>query len=185
MNEVFLDYSKYYDLLNQDKDYKSEAQFIISKIRDFFPHAKTILNIGCGTGLHDPYFAEEGFELTGIDFSGQMLSIAKEKNSRLGCKYIQGDACNLNLDQKFDAVISIFHVLSYQTSNQKVEEYFRGIKRHLNKNGIAIFDYWYGPAVLNIRPNKRTREAESHDLKILRHASTRLDFVKNVATVNF
>ena len=50
---VFKDYSNYYDLLYSDKDYEAEADYIDHLIQKNNPGAKTILNLGCGTGKHD------------------------------------------------------------------------------------------------------------------------------------
>ena len=185
MSKVFLDYSKYYDLLYRNKDYATEAQFIITKIKEFHPHAKSILNIGCGTGLHDSFFVEAGYQLTGIDLSEQMLQIAKEKNGNLGCRYDLADARHFNLGRKFDVIISLFHVLSYQTSNDDASRYFENIESHLADGGIGIFDFWFGPAVLIIKPENRTKVVESDELKITRQAVTVMDYQKNIATVEF
>jgi SAM-dependent methyltransferase len=183
MSSVFLDYSKYYDLLYKDKNYNSEVEFIIKLIKKFHPGAKTILNLGCGTGEHDKFLTEAGYSVTGIDLSEEMLSIAKKKNPR--CNYYVADAREFFVDKKFDAVVSLFHVLSYQASNTDVFNFLGTISNHLEVNGIAIFDYWYGPAVLNLKPEKRTKKFESNDLLITRHANTDLNYRTNIATVNF
>ena len=47
------------------------------------------------------------------------------------------------LEKKFNAVISIFHVVSYQTSNNDVFDLLNNASRHLNKGGLFLFDVWY------------------------------------------
>lgn len=183
MSTVFLDYSKYYDLLYKEKDYRGEADFIAQLIKRTHPEAKTVLNIGCGTGQHDTFLTEMGFQVTGIDLSSEMLSIAKLKNP--GITYHQADARDLELGTKFDVVISLFHVFSYQTKNDDALRFIRTLSTHLQDDGVAIFDYWYGPAVLSIKPESRVRTFESPDLRITRHASTTLAYAENVATVRF
>ena len=81
MSKVFLDYSKYYDLIYKDKDYQREADFVISLIRRYCPGAKSILSLGCGTGNHDFLFSQSGYEVTGVDLSEEMIRIANIKNS--------------------------------------------------------------------------------------------------------
>lgn len=183
MSHVFLNYSKYYDLLYKDKNYQSEVEFIISLIKKYHPEAKSILNLGCGTGEHDQFLAKAGYSVTGVDLSKDMLTIAKGKNPNN--EYHLGDARNISIDKKFDVVVSLFHVLSYQTSNNDVYDFIGTISKHLKQDGIAIFDYWYGPAVLNLRPEKRTKKFESNELLITRHANTDMDYLNNIATVNF
>lgn len=184
MSEVFLDYAKYYDLLYKEKDYKSEAEFIISLIKKHAPHAKTILNLGCGTGKHDSYLAKAGYQVTGLDFSEEMIKIAKS-NKTENCEFIVGDARSFKFDKKFDVIISLFHVFSYQTSNADAVGFLQTIRNLLTDNGISIFDYWYGPAVLFIRPESRVKTFESNEMKVTRHANTDMNFVNNVATVNY
>lgn len=183
MSNVFLDYSKYYDLLYKDKDYKSEVEFLITQIKKYNPKAKTILNLGCGTGQHDFYLRQSGYDVTGVDLSNDMLEIAKIKNP--DCRYYHGDARSISINTKYDIVLSLFHVLSYQTSNSDVNLFFNTVSNQLNPNGVAIFDYWYGPAVLNLRPEKRTKFFESNELSITRVANTDIDYLSNVAYVNF
>lgn len=185
VSEVFLDYSKYYDLLYKDKNYKQEAEFVLSLIKRFCPHARTLLNIGCGTGEHDQYFAEVGFKVTGVDLSEQMINIARAKDKADKCQFIRGDARSLRLNDKFDVVISLFHVLSYQTRNVDVTQFLNTVSKHLNAGGISIIDYWYGPAVLNLKPEKRVKKFSSDHMHITRHASTDMNYLANIATVNF
>ncbi len=183
MSNVFLDYSKYYDLLNQGKNYKDECGFVKALIEAYCPKARSILNIGCGTGEHDRYFKEMGYAVEGIDLSEEMLNIARRKNPEI--IYTNADARSFSVEKKFDVIVSLFHVLSYQNSNQDVLDYLTRIEEHLAPNGIAIFDYWYGPAVLNLKPENRTRSFDSEQLAIQRHAKTELNYVQNIATVHF
>jgi SAM-dependent methyltransferase len=185
MSENFLDYSKYYDLLYKDKDYKSEAQFIVDLIKKHKPSAKSILNLGCGTGKHDFLLAEAGFEVTGIDLSEQMIEIAKKNNPSKHCRFFHGDARDLKLTEKFDVVISLFHVLSYQNSNKDVSDFFSTMDHFVNQEGLCIVDYWYGPSVLSIKPEKRTKKLASHEIRVTRDAETDMNYVQNVATVNY
>lgn len=185
MSGVFLDYANYYDALYSDKDYQSEIEFIHSQITKFHPNAKKILDIGCGTGRHDLLLAKKGYEITGIDSSEQMIQIAKQKNLSKDCNFSLGDGRVLKLNEKFDVVISLFHVLSYQTSNDDLLNFLETATSHLNDGGICILDYWYGPAVLNIKPEKRTKTFQTNSISITRHANTTIDYISNVASVVF
>jgi ubiquinone/menaquinone biosynthesis C-methylase UbiE len=49
---VFADYAHYYDLLYRDKDYAAEAEYVVGLIRKFHPSARSILELGSGTGIH-------------------------------------------------------------------------------------------------------------------------------------
>jgi ubiquinone/menaquinone biosynthesis C-methylase UbiE len=62
---VFADYARYYDLLYRDKDYAAEAEYVAGLIRKFHPAARSILELGSGTGIHASLPAEKGFTVHG------------------------------------------------------------------------------------------------------------------------
>jgi len=96
-----------------------------------------------------------------------------------------GDVRDYTCDKKFDAVISLFHVASYQTSNNDIKQYFKTAARLLKKGGIFIFDFWYGPAVLTDRPSYRKKVIEDEQTKILRFTTPKMFATRNVCDVHF
>src|SRR3990172_5281821 len=74
---VFGKYSSYYNLLYKDEDYAGEVEYIHNLIQKHSPGAKSILDLGCGTGRHDLLLAEKGYSVTGVDQSEEMLAVAK------------------------------------------------------------------------------------------------------------
>ncbi|MBX0310966.1 MAG: class I SAM-dependent methyltransferase, partial [Sulfurihydrogenibium sp.] len=177
-------YAQYYNLLYKDKDYESESKYIISLIKKFYPEARNILDLGCGTGRHAKLFSDAGFNVLGVDQSKYMLNEAmNKKDDRLD--FIEGDIRFLKLDKKFDVVTALFHVLSYQNTNKDVENLFKTAYNHLNKDGLFIFDFWYGPAVITQRPEARIKELENDNVKFIRVAKPTIDFSRNVVEVNY
>ncbi|MGE5749408.1 MAG: class I SAM-dependent DNA methyltransferase, partial [Gemmatimonas sp.] len=156
---VFAGYSRYYDLLYRDKDYAGEAGYVADLIRRHAPAAKTVMEIGCGTGAHAAEMARLGFECEGVDRSEGMLEAAEARLSSLDpelaskLSFSSGDARTVRLGRKFDAVVSLFHVMSYQASNEDLVAAFRTAREHLRPNGVFVFDCWYGPAVLRQWPS--------------------------------
>jgi 2-polyprenyl-3-methyl-5-hydroxy-6-metoxy-1,4-benzoquinol methylase len=70
---------------------------------------KTILDVGCGSGLYSIYFARAGADVTGIDFSENMIALA-EKNARdekITAKFMHQDLLTFNTDQRFDHLLMI------------------------------------------------------------------------------
>lgn len=181
MIKVFDEYSKYYDLLYKDKDYVAEAEYISSLIKRFAPEAKTILELGCGTGKHAFLLAKEGYDILGIDLSETMLEDAKN----LGINCVLGDARTFRANKTFNTVISLFHVAGYQVTNQDVNDYFNTAQIHLEKGGVFIFDCWYGPAVLKLRPEFKIKYFENEFLKIERKATPVHYMNENRVEVNY
>lgn len=180
----FFDYSKYYNLLYKDKDYASEVNYIDSVIRKFHKSPTTLLDVGCGTGIHASLFAKRNLKVHGVDMSADMLVEAKRKESS-DLTFSQGDARTFRLGKKFDVVTSLFHVMSYQTSNEAVAASFKTAVEHLEKGGIFIFDCWYGPAVLNDPPVVRVKRMEDDKTGIIRISEPVMDFRKSIVEVNF
>jgi SAM-dependent methyltransferase len=182
---VFNMYSEYYDLLYKDKDYNSEVDYIDSLIKKHKPEAKSIIDFGCGTGNHDMLFYKKGYEITGTDLSFEMIEIAKLKAIGTSVLFRQGDIRNTIISGSYDVAVSLFHVISYQNLNLDVINSFINVNRHLSKNGVFIFDFWYGPGVLNDQPTTRVKRLENDNLKVSRITESALIPNSNTVDVNF
>ena len=188
---VFAGYSRYYDLLYRDKDYAGEADYIAGLIRAYSPNAKTVMEIGCGTGAHAAELAEIGYEVSGVDMSEGMLESAESRRSSLSSDiaakldFTHGDARTVRLDRKFDVVISLFHVMSYQTSNDDLAAAFRTAGEHVKPGGVFIFDCWYGPAVLRQWPSVTEKELSDDSTEVHRTATPEIHVNENIVDVNY
>jgi SAM-dependent methyltransferase len=186
--KVFDQYAAYYDLLDTDKDYSGESEYVIQKIKKHSARTESILNLGCGTGKHDFYWAKKGFEVTGADVSEKMLEEAQAEKQRSGVEninFIQRDIRDFDLNKKFDVITSLFHVMSYQNTNEEVVNVLKNVEKHLENGGVFIFDFWYGPAVLNERPEVRAKRMMNDTIKITRIAEPEVNYSCNIVTVNY
>jgi len=188
---VFAAYSQYYDLLYRDKDYAGEARYVLDLLARHAPGAKRIIEIGCGTGGHARELAALGLDVHGVDMSVGMLETAEQKRSMLApelarrIRFTQGDARTVRLGERADAVISLFHVMSYQTSSADLSAAFATARAHLADGGVFIFDCWYGPAVLTERPSVNVKRLEDMDTFITRIAEPLMDVAKNTVDVSY
>ena len=189
--KVFDHYARYYDLLYRDKDYRGEADFIIEQVRAHAPGARSILELGCGTGIHAQLIVEAGYAVHGIDFSEAMLASAQARRAGLAPElqgrldFSQGDVRAFRSGRTYDVVISLFHVFSYQTRNADLQAAFATAAEHLAPGGVLVFDYWYGPAVLAQRPETRVKRLSDGDLSVLRIAESSLDDMASTVDVNY
>lgn len=188
MTEVFDAYAAYYDLLYRDKDYPGEARYVHSLLRRHGVSDGDILELGCGTGKHAEQLGRLGFCVQGIDLSPSMVQIAKQRTpsdltSRL--KFEVGDARSARLNRHFDAAISLFHVASYQTTNEDLAGMFATAAAHLKTGGIFVFDFWYGPGVLTDPPTHRVKELEDGVIQVTRTAKPVLRPNENVVDVRY
>lgn len=97
------------------------------------PEGSSVLEIGCGTG--NILNAVKPARGVGIDISGGMISIAKDKYPHL--EFIQMDAEDITLQEKFDIVI-ISDTLSYFEDIQKA---FSKLKHVITSETRIIVTY--------------------------------------------
>jgi SAM-dependent methyltransferase len=186
---VFEKYAQYYDLLYQDKDYRAETDYISSLINTHLPETKKILEFGSGSGIHGRLLGDLGYHVTGIERSQQMIdlglssSYSNDQNSNFSCT--QGDCTSTIIGDDFDAVISLFHVLSYQTSNEEVLAMLKNAHMQLNPRGVFIFDYWYAPAVWSLVPTLRVKRVQNQQLAITRIAEPECFRKQNIVKVKY
>lgn len=180
----FNEYSRYYDLLYKDKDYKTEVDYIDKLIRNYASTAKSLLDIGCGTGKHANLMHDKGYQTKGIDLSESMLNEAQRTYGHK-ISFSQGDIRDFKLDQKFDVITSLFHVMSYQTLNEDLYKSLNAVYNHLNEGGYFIFDCWYGPGVLNDPPKVRIKRMHNDQIDVVRIAEPVMHHNECVIDVNF
>jgi len=190
---VFGAYSQYYDLLYRDKDYQAEVDYVAGLIERERPGSQSILDLGCGTGRHDFLLADRGYQVTGVDMSADMLGVAEAERARRlevpGAKpaptFAQGDVRSVRLSQRFDVVVSLFHVMSYQTTNADLLAGLTTLREHTKPGGLVLFDAWYGPAVLSERPAVRHKRLTGETFEVTRLAEPVLHPNQNVVDVNY
>jgi SAM-dependent methyltransferase len=184
---VFNEYSTIYNLLYRDKDYRSETDFVHRILQK--NNIKTVLEYGSGTGIHGCLLVDKGYSVTGVELSKGMFEQAKqritEQKKERNFSIYNGDIRTFTVDSKFDAVISLFHVISYLTENDDVIKTFVNAATHLKQGGMFLFDVWYLPAVLTLHPQNKIKKAESEEYLLHRITEPVILFNSNIVEVNF
>ncbi|HEX5964575.1 MAG TPA: class I SAM-dependent methyltransferase [Pyrinomonadaceae bacterium] len=190
MSELFSSgYAAAYDAFYTTKDYAGECDLIEEIFRRYArePIVK-ILDLGCGTGNHALRLAARGYEVTAVDQSPHMLAEAERKAaaSSLAGKvsFHQADVRDFNLDLKFDAIVVMFAVLGYQLENKDVSSTLKSARNHLKRDGLLVFDVWYGPGVLHQRPAQRIKTIKTENGEILRISAGTLDVNRQTCTAD-
>jgi SAM-dependent methyltransferase len=179
---VFGAYSDYYDLLYRDKDYAGEAAYVRDLLARHGVAGGQLLEFGAGTGKHGELLAGMGYGVLGIERSAEMVARCP-RSAGFECR--QGDIREVRLARRFDAVLSLFHVVSYQTANDDVLAVFRSAAEHLAPGGLFIFDFWYTPAVYRQYPEVRTRRIAAPGRELLRIAEPTVRSGENRVDVHY
>ncbi len=105
-----------------------------------------ILDLGCGMGHYSNYMYNKGFDVTGIDFSEEMIKIARNMNSNI--KYIVSDVCDLkDIDSKIYDGIVLAYLLQH-LSKQEVNRLFINLKDYIKKDTKLLMFLREGNSVL-------------------------------------
>ena len=188
--QVFQSVASVYDLLYADKDYKAECDMLEQVFSQFSPRpVRRILDLGCGTASHAIQLAKCGFGLVCVDQSEAMLRVARQKarseDLTRQIQFKQSPIQRLSLRARFDAVISMFAVLSYQCSNNEVADTLRRARKNLRRGGLLVCDFWYGPAVLAQHPTERLKRVRNGATIVIRLAHPELNTLGNCVDVNY
>ncbi|MBI5481610.1 MAG: class I SAM-dependent methyltransferase [Deltaproteobacteria bacterium] len=171
-------YARVYDCFQARKDYAREADLIEGVFRRCGGGSiERVLDVGCGTGGHALILARRGYRVTGLDQSVDMLRRAEAKAAAAGlaATWVNGDLRSFAVDGGFDAALVMYSTLGYMLENDDVLSALRNVRRHLRAGGLLLFDVWYGPAVLTIKPSDRTTVVEVSDGTVTRTVKVELD----------
>ncbi len=188
---VFDLYAAYYDLLYRDKDYAAETDYLVSLLGAAGAYGSDVLELGCGTGGHAMALAARGLNVHGIDLSPEMVdrALARRRAAdplvQAQLRFESGDVRTFRATSTYGAVLSLFHVVSYQTSNQDQAAVFETARKHLRPGGLFVFDFWHGAGVLSDRPRHVVKEVENSRIKVRRTTTPTMHISRNVVDVHF
>jgi SAM-dependent methyltransferase len=187
MRESFRRYAEYYDLINRDKPYVQEASYVERRLRSVASGLSEVLELGSGTGRHGRLLAARGFHVRGVELSRDMVELAQNDGTPAPGSFecSVGDVRSLRLERHFDAVIALFHVMSYQVSDSDFAAVLDTAACHLAPGGLFLFDVWHGPAVLFQGPSVREKIAVDGSLQVVRKATPELRVDDKVVIVNY
>lgn len=188
---TFQAYARYYDLLYRDKPYSAEAKYVVELARRNGCTVDSLLELGVGTGGHAVHFLDLAQRVDGVDLSAEMLVVAEARRRALPqtsadrLSLHHGDVRDVRLNRRFSLVVSMFHVMSYQCTNEHIMAAFRTARAHLDGGGLFIFDLWHGPGVLTEPPAVRVRRFRDEETEVERIAEPALRSRENIVDVNY
>lgn len=147
MTEWFEDWfstEEYLDVYSHrnDEDAKDLYDLILKNVL-IGKNAK-VLDLACGAGRHSFLFAKNGFDVTGVDISENLLNVAKRTAGELGLSvsFIKSDLRNLHLTENFSLIINLFTSFGYFESDDENSEVIKIASQHLVDNGYFIIDFF-------------------------------------------
>ena len=134
-----------YDEINKDIDYSRWADFIESVIKKNkgFEEENLILDLGCGTGRMTIELSKRGYDMTGVDYSTEMLDIARyeaEKESITDILWLNQDMRDFELYGTVGVAISCLDCMNHLTTNADFRKCLSLVHNYLVPEGLFIFD---------------------------------------------
>ena len=131
-------FAMFYDRLTENAEYEVRSEYISNFFSELGNVGKAVLDLACGTGTVSRYFYDNGFNVTGIDLSCDMLSIAKDKCPE--AEFFCADMTDFQLSSKVDLCICCLDAINHLVDENQVINCFRCVKNSLAEGGIFIFD---------------------------------------------
>jgi SAM-dependent methyltransferase len=121
-------------------------------LADVRPPAR-VLDLCCGTGHLAAQLSGLGYAVTGLDESGEVLAIARERAP--ACRFVQADARDFSFEAPFDLVVSTYDSLNHVLELDELRRVFACVRRSLTRGAPFAFD-------LGTEEGFRTRWTEPH-----------------------
>ena len=158
----YQEFARVYDTIMDDTLYEAWHDF---SRRHLPSETKEILELACGTGKLSVQFARDGYAVTGLDLSEEMLTIAynralDELDDSVGIGFIEGDMRDLSDVGTYDAVTCYSDSICYMSDREAVQEVVDGVFNALNAGGTFIFDVHSVHQIDNVFPGYTYHENE-------------------------
>lgn len=140
--QPYTSFASVYDMFMDNVPYEEWANYIEYLLKKFHIEKGLVLELGCGTGSMTRLLAKKGYDMIGLDYSEEMLQIAREKETESGANilYLCQDMREFELFGTVAAVVSVCDSMNYILSEEELLQVFRLVNNYLDPNGIFIFD---------------------------------------------
>lgn len=144
MLDMYSGIFRVYDRLNADIDYSAWADFIEDIFKKYANRdVHLILDLACGTGSMTLELAKRGYDMTGIDLSTEMLSVARQRAADEGIEnilWLMQDMRSFELYGTVDAIVCALDSLNYLRDTKELDCVFSLVNNYLDAGGMFVFD---------------------------------------------
>ena len=152
---------------------------------------KNSMDLGCGTGVLCEILHNSGISAEGMDFSGGMIEIARQRNPAI--PYQVADMITYCPETHYDLVTCTGDALNHIRALADIRQIFRNVYRYTSRGGYFIFDILNENEVATSEPfemdfSETVRvwfqmtqpEAQQVNLKIRVYENSQLQFEENI-----
>lgn len=142
MEEAYSSFAQVYDLFMDNVPYEEWCTYIVGLLKEYGIEDGVVLDLGCGTGKLTRLLKTSGYDMIGVDYSEEMLEIAREAEMEQEepIFYLHQDMRELELFGSVGAVVSICDSMNYILQEEELLQVFRRVNEYLESGGIFLFD---------------------------------------------
>ena len=132
-----------YDEINKELDYKSWGDFVEkTAINNLGKSPELVLDLATGTGSMALELALRGYDIIAVDYSTEMLGIARERADELGVNvlWLCQDMREFELYGTVDLIVSTLDSINHLICEKDLKKCLALVHNYLNPDGIFIFD---------------------------------------------
>ncbi len=138
--DAYTGFAKVYDLFMDDIPYEKWCDYVTGLLKEHGVEKGLVLDLGCGTGKLTRMLAGRGYDMIGVDCSGEMLELAAQQNEDGRILYLQQDMREFELYGTVRAIVSICDSMNYLMEYEELVQVLRLANNYLDPGGIFIFD---------------------------------------------
>jgi ubiquinone/menaquinone biosynthesis C-methylase UbiE len=107
------------------------------------PVESRVLDVPCGQGRHAHLLAEAGYDVDGLDYSNELLAVARKRGTGPRLRYTRGDMRKMpaRWGRRFDAVLNLFTSFGFFSHPAEDARVVREFARVLKPGGVLV---WHG-----------------------------------------
>ena len=139
--EAYSGFAEVYDLFMDNVPYEDWCRYLVRILRRYGVKDGLVLELGCGTGKMTRLLSGAGYDMIGVDISGDMLGIARQAETPASSiLYLNQDMREFELYGTVRAVVSVCDSMNYITEKGDLQKVFSLVNNYLDPGGIFVFD---------------------------------------------
>lgn len=140
--EAYTSFAQVYDLFQDNVPYEQWCEYLAGLLAEYGVTDGLVLDLGCGTGSLTELLSKKGYDMIGVDNSGEMLELAMEKRDRSGrdILYLLQDMREFELYGTVAAAVSICDSMNYILEYEELVRVFSLVNNYLDPGGVFVFD---------------------------------------------
>ena len=137
--QAYTGFAQVYDLFMDNVPYEEWGVYLTGLLQEYGVTDGIVLDLGCGTGKITRLLKARGYDMIGVDSSGEMLGAAMEQETE-GILYLCQDMRKFELYGTVAAVVSICDSINYILEEDELREVFALVNNYLDPGGMFVFD---------------------------------------------